>query len=262
MSSSKGKEKLGFCGRLERQCRSFANFAYNKQTKEVMGRSGKSWAKIGLFYFAYYGFLAAFFSACLAVFLSTLNEPGKGGPKTTQFLRDDSAPGLNTVPSINFLEGYKTKHRTRNTNAIRDYLEGFAKADVNGGNCSDPSSKSPCKFDINQLGNCSTGSYGYDGNYPCVFMKINKVYGWKPSGNIKLSCDSGAKVLPTTGYLAKAFPFEGQKDYQTPAVAIQLDLSSGNKLTVKCEIRGEGFKTSDVYIAHRAFGKIEFAIVP
>ncbi len=49
--------------------------------------------KIGLFYFVYYGFLTAFFAACLTVFLSTLNEPGKGGPKTNQFLHGDSAPG-------------------------------------------------------------------------------------------------------------------------------------------------------------------------
>ncbi len=130
MVEKKEKVQLTCWQKIDRQCRAFANFFYNKQTGEVMGRSSSSWGKtlfeslstifcnfasslqrfvncrcyilsylccflgkIGLFYFVYYGFLTAFFAACLTVFLSTLNEPGKGGPKTNQFLHGDSAPG-------------------------------------------------------------------------------------------------------------------------------------------------------------------------
>ena len=135
MANGDGQQKPGLWARIDRQCRAFANFAWNKETREFMGRGGKSWgklaiglslllslhselfkplhswplkplsfitfnrlyftfsAKIGLFYVAYYGFLAAFFCVCLAVFLTTLNDPGKGGPKSIQFLVGDSAPG-------------------------------------------------------------------------------------------------------------------------------------------------------------------------
>ena len=51
-----------------------------------------SLVKIGVFYLIFYGFLAAFFSAMLTVFLSTLNDPENGGaPKLVQFI--ENKPG-------------------------------------------------------------------------------------------------------------------------------------------------------------------------
>ena len=47
-------------------------------------------AKIGVFYLNFYGCLAGFFSAMLAVFMSTLNKPGEGGPKLTQFIKNQA----------------------------------------------------------------------------------------------------------------------------------------------------------------------------
>ena len=52
----------------------FVGFLYNKEKGEVLGRTGTSWAKIGLFYVIYYSGLAAFFIALLSIFLYTFTD--------------------------------------------------------------------------------------------------------------------------------------------------------------------------------------------
>lgn len=66
------------------------------------------------------------------------------------------------------------------------------------------------------------------------------------------------EVLPKTGYYADGFPFKGQDSYQTPPVAVKIPQKGNYK--IKCELSGDGIKTSDVFIAHRAYGKIEFEV--
>merc|ERR1719150_2157767 len=52
----------------------FLTFLWNKETGEVMGRTGMSWLKITVFYIIYYTCLAGFFIMCLSVFLAFLND--------------------------------------------------------------------------------------------------------------------------------------------------------------------------------------------
>ena len=47
----------------------FGTFIWNGRTKELLGRSGASWAKISLFYSIFYLLLAGFFVGMLAVFV-------------------------------------------------------------------------------------------------------------------------------------------------------------------------------------------------
>jgi len=251
--------------KIDQSCRAFANFFYNKQTKQVMGRSKASWGKIGLFYFLYYGFLAGFFVACLSIFLSTLNEPGKGGPSNIDFLHGDSAPGLNVVVD---LKGYNSK-LVEKVAATQKYLDGFNDASY-GIECSigGSSGSVPCKFNQTLLGECSgliaNNQFGLDNKKPCAFVKINKVYGWMPknrnSAYLKLSCfaEGGTVEVKPEGFLISAFPFKGDKFYQTPPVAVIV--SGAGKVTVSCALKGEKIKVSESYIASRAFGKVKFVV--
>ena len=67
------------------------------------------------------------------------------------------------------------------------------------------------------------------------------------------------EVLPKQGYLKAAFPFGGQSFYQTPPVAVRIT-HTADKVDVKCELKADGIKTSDTFIATRAYGKIRFEV--
>jgi len=270
MADNDDKTTLTCWQKTDRQCRAFANFFYNKQTGEVMGRSRASWGKIGLFYVVYYGFLAAFFSICLTVFLKTLNEPGKGAPKTIQFLMGDSAPGLNIVTDFARYDSSPANIKAVQDN-IKKYLDGFNNAGY-GSPCQLGAQKlgdKPCKFNQSLLGNCSGDTPGQDFGIStgklCTFVKINKVYGWIPkqdnSDYLKLDCwakgANSVTVVPE-GYLVNAFPFRGESFYQTPPVAVIVDTDID--VTVHCQLKGKGVKTSETFIASRAFGKIKYTV--
>ena len=62
----KPETKEGFAGFLE--------FLYNKKKGTVLGRTGKSWALITIFYIIYYSCLAGFWAAMLSVFLTTIED--------------------------------------------------------------------------------------------------------------------------------------------------------------------------------------------
>lgn len=53
--------------------KAFTNFLYNSKDGTVMGRTGKSWFQIFIFYVIFYGVLAAFFAVLLVLFLQTLD---------------------------------------------------------------------------------------------------------------------------------------------------------------------------------------------
>jgi len=52
----------------------FGAFIYNKEKGTCLGRTANSWFKITVFYIIFYAFLAAFWIACLAVFLKTVDS--------------------------------------------------------------------------------------------------------------------------------------------------------------------------------------------
>ena len=66
---------------------SFMNFVYNSDTKEILGRDGMSWAKISLFYGAFYTGLASFFVIMLAIFGANLSI------ETPRYILDSSIIG-------------------------------------------------------------------------------------------------------------------------------------------------------------------------
>lgn len=289
------KEKKSFGQKIAGNCSALGNFIYRKETNSdgdevvlIIGRNGKSWAKIGLFYVCFYGFLAGFFAAMLTVFLQTINVPGigsNGGPKYVEMLAADSilfkaAPGLNLV---NPISSYKKSELDAWKKTTEDYLKGFdaGEADRKCSNKTDGYSKEEffsenptkfCKFVTDQIKDeCNGGStdYGYEAGKPCLFIQINKVFGWIPKGSdanrqyLKLKCrDVKNKVdlqtVPADGYLINAFPFQGQSGYQTPAVAVKPDLT--NDAEIQCELVGDGIKPSDSYQPKRAYGKISIEV--
>jgi len=51
----------------------FKQFLWNPKSHEILGRTGKSWFQILIFYVILYAFLAGFFASMLMIFYQTLD---------------------------------------------------------------------------------------------------------------------------------------------------------------------------------------------
>jgi len=276
--ADEGKEKKGCCEKLGDGLSNFAKFLFNRETGQVMGRSGESWLKIGIFYLIFYGFLAAFFSAMLTVFLKTLNYPEDGGaPKLTQFI--ENKPGLTYTKLPKSLGGLRDGNATSKDidsyNAtISEMLlkfSDFSKNQCEGRICADNPEGMPagkdCAFNTTMLEDCGlkgAPEYGLKDKKPCVYIKINKVFNWVPAetkdiGNfLKLKCNGGEGVKPIpAGFHIGSFPFRGQKDFQLPLVAVQIDLTKYKGEKVVCQLEGPNIEVSESSVPHRAFAKVQ-----
>ena len=58
------------------------------------------------------------------------------------------------------------------------------------------------------------------------------------------------------GFMIGGFPFKGQKHYQAPVVAVQVDAPLDKSVTVICDLQGEDIEISDSIVASRAYGRI------
>jgi len=141
MASADGQDVKKTRGqKIKEGCSNFGTFLYNRETRQVMGRSGRSWAKIGVFYVVFYSCLAGFFAAMMAVFLTTVNPApvyntdgsatgvgagDKAGPKLTQYI--ENSPGLtrlvDKLPKTVDKDDPNTKETF--TKAVKEHLTGM-----------------------------------------------------------------------------------------------------------------------------------------
>ncbi|CAG9768639.1 unnamed protein product [Ceutorhynchus assimilis] len=194
---------------LEDQNRYFANygkkklskwelmslFLWNPETKAVMGRTGSSWSKIGLFYLIFYAMLAALIAICMWVFLQTLN------PRIPKWQLDQSIigtnPGLGFRPmpdnmesTLIWFQGTNKSNYQPWVNKLNNFLETYytpskiAKGSGQIKPCSHsdfPRENEVCEVDVRQWGKCNKDdSYDYQRSSPCIFLKLNRIYGWTP----------------------------------------------------------------------------------
>uniref|UniRef100_A0A8D9EUU1 Sodium/potassium-transporting ATPase subunit beta-2 n=1 Tax=Cacopsylla melanoneura TaxID=428564 RepID=A0A8D9EUU1_9HEMI len=165
---------------------------YNPSTHDVFGRSVKSWGGIFLFYVIFYSLLAIFFAICMKVLLSTLN------PYSPRLQLEESIigtnPGLGYRPmpedpdhgALIWFDAKNHSNVKKWTRKIDDFLAVYNNPPrINQIKC-DYDKKPPegkvCAVDIKSgMGPCSAEeSYGFLKQKPCVFIKLNKIIGWKP----------------------------------------------------------------------------------
>jgi len=173
---------------------------YNSETGELLGRSAGSWAKISLFYVAYFAFLAGLFTASIQI-MKTSIDPDM--PKLQTRL---NIPGLHFFPKINPMNETQTK-RLKNNEQIAffwdssdskdnfyqdiiakefdDYKNMAAKVTGNkvpGKNIDVANFNFDSLTDVNGEKSCNTFPYGWDSSEPCVFLRLNRIIGWQPVG--------------------------------------------------------------------------------
>jgi len=155
------KEEKSFMESAADNARGFALFLYNKEEGTVLGRTGRGWARISIFYLFYYLFLAALFAISINITLSCL---GKDRP---YFQTRLEVPGLTIQPKLPSKDSLSTDifySREEGTydkyvKQLDTFLEGR---------------------DVSSFGACGQSGYGYAEGKPCLFLKVNKIIGWVP----------------------------------------------------------------------------------
>lgn len=267
LAKDKNEEDLKCGDKVSRQWQSFKVFLYNPAEGTVMGRTGTSWAKIGFFYLIFYGFLAGFFSGMLAIFMTTVDQPGEGGPKLTQFI--ENKPGLTRIDSKSKLRNFDSNSQKDISfygNLTKSFFDGYNTSDHSGFACGTTQAKNSdklCSFNLALLGDCNPKTnpkLGLNIRKPCIYIRVNKVFGWVPhddgSGYLKLTCEGKGVTVRPDGFQIAAFPFKGEKAYQPPIVSVQIDTSKGSSGNVDCKLSGKNIKVSDSFNPTRSFGNI------
>ncbi|XP_014666699.1 PREDICTED: sodium/potassium-transporting ATPase subunit beta-like [Priapulus caudatus] len=169
-------------------------FLYNPATGEVIGRTGKSWALITIFFAIFYLCLTGFFAINLAVFEATLNDytpryygkhsilggnPGMGWEpqvdieKTLVWFRSQKAYAHTYKPYVDELYRF-----------LRPYDEDKQKGE-HIFNCEGrpaPTNR-VCRFDVkkmigNEVCKLHLDDFGYNVGKPCIVLTLNKIYNW------------------------------------------------------------------------------------
>lgn len=211
--TQKEKEELLMNGRgkangvIEEE--TFSKFLYNKEKGTCFGRTAKSWMQILGFYVVFYSCLAAFWIACLAIFLSTLDHkvPRYYGKRTIMGLN----PGLGYQPWMNDdpdstliswnirdqstyekyvkrLDEYLLKyHNVTSTRVCNESDSNSQMVNFNVGKVDNKDGGSgpveACRFDLSMFEKAGCGNstdYGFKNGKPCVILSLNRMIGWKP----------------------------------------------------------------------------------
>jgi sodium/potassium-transporting ATPase subunit beta len=210
----------------------FGAFIYNKDKGTCLGRTAGSWCKITIFYIIFYACLAAFWIACLAIFLNTVDSElprfyGKGtiigaspGVGFQPWLKEDPE---STLIKFNPKDPESYRHYTDvmdkyferydNINKTRECSGTASNTDiVKNGKLADTEQEA-CRFSLKpfqQAGCLKSNDYGFKVGQPCVIVSLNRLIGWKPEdydsevpekiqkrykkGNIAFSCGGQHEV--------------------------------------------------------------------
>jgi len=191
----------------------FLTFLWNKETGEVMGRTGMSWLKITVFYIIYYTCLAGFFIMCLSVFLAFLNDKAPMWDTEDSLIGTNPGMGYRPHPPDAKIEStliwYRHGEANGNWNGtskdigwygrLKNDLQHYHNESYQNNigrtdgrtfvECGPLASEKPgpghiCEINRNELfaGGCTDENYyGYPEAKPCIMIKLNKIFAWEPT---------------------------------------------------------------------------------
>lgn len=242
-------------------------------------RSKPSWLSL----ISYYGILwlsvLAFWMVYMYIFQQTIDERA---PSLT--LADSTIgvnPGLairprppknNLYSSLIHFKSSSSGDWQYWTESIKEYLKPYQELQSDAGqhaqgDCNSYSERDPnkfCPFDIRVIPNECTEAqnFSYHLGKPCVLVKLNRIYGWKPEpylvrpenypvqapfreGQIQVTCEGKSNIdkenigsieYYPTGIETKYFPFTNQPGYQSPFVMVHFKSPrSGIVIVIECK---------------------------
>ncbi|XP_033876962.3 protein ATP1B4-like isoform X1 [Acipenser ruthenus] len=262
-------------------------FWWNPETHAFMGRSGKSWGLILLFYTIFYSFLAAMFTVCMYALMMTISPytptyrdrvvpPGvmispRVGGFDIAFNASDPKTWAKYAETLNaFLTPYNDVEQERKNVACTPDV--YFKQDDR----EESAERKACQFKRSSLGNCSgieDPSFGYSEGKPCILLKMNRIIGYLPGEGtpVTVSCEAlkgdvdrfgAAEFHPYDFFNLMYYPYYGKLthvNYTSPLVAIRFpQVTTENPLTVQCKLNGKGIKSDSMQ--DRFLGRITFTL--
>jgi len=173
----------------------FRYFLYNPETGEILSRTPLSWLLIFIFYVIYYGLLTAFWIASLYIFFLTLPENANGPRWMQDYSLIGKNPGVGIRPgptderidSHLYLLKAQDINETFSENGEGDMnIDAAQRMEIFRNKNYAKLSEDYHKFDFSVLEECKDYPYGFIGTKedptvsPCLFLKLNKIWGWEP----------------------------------------------------------------------------------
>lgn len=169
---------------------------YNKKSGKILGRTSKNWGQLLLFYAIFYAILAAMYAICMQGLLATLNEEYPRWQLDESLIGTNPGLGYRPMPG-SFQEGAMIHYTAANktqvkewTDRLTDFLEpyrdhtqlpGGGKNQVICDFSTPPGKGQVCAVEVTRLGSCTAeGGFGFNKSAPCIFIKLNRIYGWVP----------------------------------------------------------------------------------
>lgn len=272
----------------ETKWESFKKAIYDPSTKAVLGRTGKSWGQLLIFYAIFYAVLAALFAICMQGLFASLSDTEPTWTLDRSLIGTN--PGLGFRPiSDRTEEGsliwYNMTNQTEITkwvHLVDKFLEPYQNAQTgkNYVNCDfdqPPAEGKVCITDISKImGNCNKEqAYGYNSSAPCIFLKLNRIFGWEPKyytkplddmpqdlknhiNNISsqeekkqiwVSCEGVDDVdkehIESFNYFPRGFasyyyPYKNYPNYISPIIAVQpVNISPNVIVSIECRAWAE-----------------------
>ncbi|KAK4472259.1 hypothetical protein MN116_003528 [Schistosoma mekongi] len=252
----------------------FKRAIYNPEKNEILGRTCRDWVLIFIFYVLAYLFLAGFFIGMLSVFLFGYvdsNIPTLTGEQSILKFQ----PGIGLAAKPNYFSTFihvASFQSTINEAYINKVDEIFRKYIPKGANenCNTPglhpkNPDIPCGFDLSVLGECQDTEKTLMQGKLCVYLKINRIYGWLPNledpavipspgiecggtnefdreslGTIRYFPEHTAPNGKKYGVISNNyFPYFRMNNYQDPLVAVQfLNVTKNSVVLVECHLVG------------------------
>ncbi|CAL8100110.1 unnamed protein product [Orchesella dallaii] len=202
-------------------------FVWNEDKREFLGRTGKSWFLIFVFYVIFFISLFAFFmfNWYLVLFLTVSDDkPSKHGDRIGSVLYQDG-PGLSIRPipdrqtnsntaliwfSVGSYENFRYWKNQLSAwfyNMPKETPPGSGSLPEATKECNPPevsNGDKSCLVPIERYGACqpllpdtsinTITDFGYSRGEPCILLKLNRIYDWSPKGECTGDC---LKEAPT-----------------------------------------------------------------
>lgn len=264
-------------------------------------RSPASWLKLAGFYVLLYLFGAAFWFVYWTLFTQLIDERVPYLTLTDSTIGGNPGLGIRPRPPVSHIDSALIHFKSSSagnwqywTDSINEYLVSYQELESGAGqhaqgDCSTYGNRDPskfCPFDPRNIPNeCSEAqNYSYHLGKPCVLVKLNRIYGWKPEpysmrpngypaqapfreGHIQITCEGRSNVdkehigpvdYYPQGIETKYFPFTNQPGYQSPFVMVHFkNPKPGVVISVECKAWAQNI----VHDRARSRGQVNFELL-